>query len=510
MAHKIEPPFYPIVYVRGYAMTANEREETFHDTYYGFAATSVEKRDVPPPDYFHADMFEGQLIRFMKMREHAYYDATNRGLEDCPDNPARSLWVCRFYDQDVFKDKLRSIEDHAEELRALVCEIIPARLRACKVDLGANLKHYKVILIAHSMGGLVCRTLIQNLLPRRKENPKDWVHRFITIGTPHKGIELGRIPDFMERFVLRKANPFDANIFEEKRMRQYLKLPSDYDPHSLGPSDSPYAFPVKRCLCLIGSDYESYGAVQHLTGSFSDGLVKQDRAYVVAGKPDAKGKYASEQKSYWANVHRAHSGRRGIVNSYESFENVHRFIFGDVKAEIYLENVQLGGTPVENADYFYDIEFALSIRGTPVYLHRRQQTPCENAIRYSRSDLEEKTVLLHTLFLNSGLKLNPDPPYSHFKLEFRVREHAIKKGLLWDREYPEKTIYAEDLEVRVGDLDEKLPGKEVQFRWLSEDGAWQDAMRNANEFRIALRAAGSMTGNLLIRAGAWPDADVAD
>jgi hypothetical protein len=37
---RIEKPYYPIVYVRGYAMRAAEREETFNDTYYGFSATS--------------------------------------------------------------------------------------------------------------------------------------------------------------------------------------------------------------------------------------------------------------------------------------------------------------------------------------------------------------------------------------------------------------------------------------------------------------------------------------
>src|SRR5690606_6302432 len=99
-----------------------------------------------------------------------------------------------------------------------------------------------------------------------------------------------------ERFVLRKTNPFNANIFEAKRMREYLKLPQGYEPHSLGSTSSTYAFPVKRCLCIIGSDYESYGAVQHVTGRFSDGLVKQDNAYCVAGKPNAQGKYGSDQK----------------------------------------------------------------------------------------------------------------------------------------------------------------------------------------------------------------------
>ena len=66
--HKISPPFYPIVYVRGYAMTEGERDDVFHDAYYGFSATSVEKRDAAPPKYFEVDIFEGQFIRLMKMK----------------------------------------------------------------------------------------------------------------------------------------------------------------------------------------------------------------------------------------------------------------------------------------------------------------------------------------------------------------------------------------------------------------------------------------------------------
>ncbi len=510
MTYKIHPPHYPIVYVRGYAMTERERDETFHDAYYGFATTSVEKRQAPPPDYLRADLFEGQLIRFMKLGRTPYFDATNRGLEDCPDNPARSLWVCRFYDEDVLRDKLRNIEDHAEDLRRLICETIPQRLRERGVDLGTNQRDYKVILVAHSMGGLVCRTLIQNLLPAAGLDPKAMIHRLVTMGTPHKGIELGRIPDLVERAVLRKFNPFNANIFEAARMRDYLQLPEGCEPHSLGETTGPFAFPVKRCLCLIGSDFESYSAVQHITGSFSDGLVKQDRAYVVSGKPDARGKYQPEQKSYWANVHRAHSGRRGIVNSYESFENIHRFLFGNAKAAVYLENIQVATQRDADTEYYYDIEFALAIRGTPVYLHRRQQDPCENAIRYPRADLETKSVLLHTVFLNTALRPAQDVPYSHFQVQFRVQERGIKKGLFWDREYPAKTIYSEDLEVRVGDFDTKQAGAEVQFRWRSDDDDWQTAEKSATGFRIPLRAAGSFAGQLLIVASSWPDESCQD
>src|SRR5438132_6763145 len=134
----IAKPYYPIVYVRGYAMRQADREETFNDAYYGFSATSVEKRQAPPPQYLQADLFEGQLIRLMKIKDYGYADSVNRGLEVFHDNPSRSVWVSRFYDQDVFRDTVRSIEAHAEDLYTLVCETIPGRLKAAGVDLGEN------------------------------------------------------------------------------------------------------------------------------------------------------------------------------------------------------------------------------------------------------------------------------------------------------------------------------------------------------------------------------------
>ncbi len=496
---KLEPPHYPIVYVRGYAMTRGAREETFHDAYCGFAATCVEARSAPKPAYFELDIFEGQLIRFLK--QHRYADAFNRGLQDAAENPSRSVWISRFYDRDHLQKDLRSIEDHAEDLRQLVCETIPERLETAGVDLGANRKDYKVILIAHSMGGLVCRTLIQNLLPARKQDPKRWIHRLVTIGTPHKGIELGAIPDFAEDLLATTLNPCDANIFKEDRMRDYLKLREKkgkawkYELHSLGPQDGPYSFPPARCLCLIGSDYHSYDMTRHATGNFSDGLVKQDRAYI--------------KDAFYANVHRAHSGRRGIVNSYESFENVQRFLFGNIKAVIALEDIEVRTPQETNCRYFYDFEFLASIRGTGVFLHRREQDPCENALRLGRNELPE-SLALYTGFMNSALKMNPDDSFVHFALTLRVVEHRLEKVCLWDRQYPGRPIYSETLEIRVGDTDPKQPGDEVQFRWFSDVGGsslpWTTAPASRDgAFRFPLRNAGAFAGTLTIRAGAWPD-----
>jgi len=309
MSHQIKTPYYPIVYVRGYAMTADEREETFHDAYYGFAANSVEKRQASKENNYQvADIFEGQLIRFMKIKDYGYADSINYGLRDFHGDTSRSIWVCRFYDQDYINGKIRSIEMHAEDLAKLVLVDIPLKLQQSGVvNVGTD---YKFILIAHSMGGLVCRTLIQNILQdsgdglRKKypesilgpllDRPLDLIFKLVTIGTPHKGIELGNVPDIIEKTVVSLLNPFDSSIFQEKRMREYLKLPDkDFEVNSLGNS----GFPIKRCLCVIGSDYNAYGAVKHATGGFSDGLVKQDRAYIVDGPRPSTGVYLGQECS---------------------------------------------------------------------------------------------------------------------------------------------------------------------------------------------------------------------
>jgi len=501
---KIQQPYYPIVYVRGYAMTAQERQDTFNDTYYGFSATSVEKREAPPPYHFEVDVFEGQLIRLMKIKQYGYADAANQGLQDFHDNPSRSLWVCRFYDQDQHSQKVRGIEEHAEDLHQLVCERIPARLKEAGVDLGRGDRAYKVILIAHSMGGLVCRTLIQNLLPTRKQDPKRWIHRLVTLGTPHGGIELSHVPDFVETVATNWLNFFNSGIFAPDRMVQYLKLPKGYEAHSLGNPADPLTFPVQRCLCLIGSDYHSYNIVKNLAGSFSDGLVKQDRAYLVAGPKPAKGAdYPPERVCYWANVHRAHSGHRGIVNSYESYENIQRFLFGDTKVELALENIKIHNTPQDRERLFYDVEFLYSIRNTGVYLHRRQQDPCENAERLEWNRVP-KRLHLHTGFMNSKMR-DPRSPFSHFSIKLRVVEHRVKENLLWDKEYPERPIYNETLEMRVGNPDPKHPGDRVEYRWLSDGEQWnQLPAGDDGAFRIDLRQASALSATLVLRASAWP------
>jgi hypothetical protein len=72
------------------------------------------------------------------MKEHNHLDASNSSLSiaQAGQNPTRSVWVCRFYDDDVLGKSVRDIVDQAADLKNLVTDVIPTQLESAGVDLG--------------------------------------------------------------------------------------------------------------------------------------------------------------------------------------------------------------------------------------------------------------------------------------------------------------------------------------------------------------------------------------
>lgn len=100
-------PFHPIIYVRGYAMTQKEIDETTADPFCGFNLGSTVYRAVPdkkkPPRKF---IFESPVVRLAS--DFGYrdvyedgYDILDDEWEANPDNrlPSRSIVVYRYYDE---------------------------------------------------------------------------------------------------------------------------------------------------------------------------------------------------------------------------------------------------------------------------------------------------------------------------------------------------------------------------------------------------------------------------
>ena len=465
------------------------------------------------------------------MKEFAYVDASHGGLglamRDAVDigrpvlNPTRSLWISRFYDTDVVTGRVRPISKHAQDLRTLIDETIPEALNDCGVDTSGP--DYKVILVAHSMGGLVCRALIQKLYPESGIDPKSKIYRLVTMGSPHGGIEFGIVPNFLESFVVNTFNPGDASMFYDHQMRQYLNLSDEESLNNLGvigrATKDEKSFPASRCFCIIGSNHAAYdvlgGQQKRITGNYSDGLVKQDRAFI--------------EQAFTANVHRAHSSRdQGIVNSYQSFENVQRFLFGDTKVAVKLAEFTITNPLGVGQKGYYSVEFRLAVRGAgAVFLHDRREDPCENAFRFTAEDAATPLSLaLHNVFLSSK-KAQAGDPTLNFLISFRVTATQIEKGMLWDHEYPVRPIYSETLEIRVDTVKAKafwadglLAPEIVQYNWLSGTDeiniaveqtspgkVWQNALFENEQFSIPLRKADSLSGILQLTPSTWPDKD---
>jgi hypothetical protein len=101
----------------------------------------------------------------------------------------------------------------------------------------------------------------------------------------------------------------------------------------------------------------------------------------------------------------------------------------------------------------YDFEFAISVRGTGVFLHQRRQDPCENALRLKREDLD-KTPTLHL--------------------------HGAKAATVEYRRLTDAT-----------DLDDPK--------------SWTRAELKDKIFRLELRKTGTLSAELCLQAGKWPD-----
>ncbi|MEW6072542.1 MAG: hypothetical protein AB1726_08120 [Planctomycetota bacterium] len=448
----ITPPYYPIVYVRGYAATMAEIEETVATPYMGFNLGSTKLRQSYAGEVVRF-IFESPLIRLMK--DEGYVDAYRGG--DLPPEgervPAKSVWIFRYYErvsEELGEGERVEIEDFAADLRRFLLRV---QDHVCGADEAERAK-FRVHLVAHSMGGLVCRCYLQNFCRyeggKKRSAPLDpLVDKVFTYATPHNGIEMQgfNVPD------LGALDRLQVRNFNRGRMREYLRLgPGSDDVSSLDG-----AFPPERFFCLAGTNHRDYQAFHGLsrrgTGPTSDGLVMMKNA-VVRDAPRA-------------HVHRSHSGHYGIVNSEEGYQNLRRFLFGEVRIDALLraEEITLpaavqrkkdGGAKIHAQ---YNIDVAARVRNAGCFLSERRVSQ-ESAVRRRYEDLVEagKPAYLFTGYLYSG---NPEGPGTRgadvrdtalaFAIEIAIEVPVFEvDGRFWfDEHYEGARLYAETITFHV-------------------------------------------------------------
>lgn len=438
----LEPPHYPIIYVRGYAGTDAEIDETVADPYMGFNIGATKFRQVWTGQV-RRHYFESPLYRLTK--DFGYSDVYSNG-QFMPDDwsvPAKCVVIYRYYDEQFFDDLSgndpasldeitglsRDIERFASGLGALILRL---RDRVCGNDADAR-KAFRVYIIAHSMGGLVTRCFLQNPDVATKE-AKILVDKVFTYATPHNGIDvrvLGNVPSFF--------STNSVNNFSRPRMAQYLGLTGS----TPSVDDLNGTFDPDRFFCAVGTNWRDYSAAggwsKRLVGPMSDGLVQIANA-AVSG--DWNGRKIQSPRAY---VHRSHSGHFGIVNSEEAYQNLVRFLFGDVRVDGILDLDEITLPPdvkreKENGKEIrasYHFEVILRVRGYDWDLHRRTADE-ESAVFRSYDEIFPKDGSrlrpphLFSTFLSAGARVKARRQSLGFSIDLGVLvPEYVVNGFLW-------------------------------------------------------------------------------
>ena len=317
-------PYHPIIYVRGFAATQDEIEETVADPYMGFNIGSTKARMAWTGDVKRF-FFESPLVRLMN--DHGYADVFVDGEDlvaaeraDCA-IPYRSIIIYRYYDEaskDFGTGETPLIAHFAKGLDTLILRL---RDKICADPKNAmRPEDFRVYLVAHSMGGLICRAFLLNLQIGSAQ-ARAAVDKLFTYATPHNGIDMRIV-----RNVPGWLSFGDINNFNRTRMAEYLDLPTGDDVSIVNNC------PPARIFNLVGTNPRDYTVAGGLSawgaGDASDGLVRIENATTHGAGSD--GTDVSSPRAY---VHRSHSGHYGIVNSEEGYQNLTRFLFGALRVD---------------------------------------------------------------------------------------------------------------------------------------------------------------------------------
>ena len=476
----------PIVYVRGFAGGTNGINTQVDDPFYGFndGCTHIRVDGDGVPRFYQ---FESPLLRLMM--DHHYQLLVHGGQRAYLENyqgkdlAKNSIWIHRFYDEaattfsaPVHRSPLRrimdAVEDHIANPKKFKIEAAAEELYELILLILDKTGAGRVYLVAHSMGGLVARSMLQKICQQQDPQGKpripasELVDKFFTYATPHGGIdfEFSALDWAMDAF-----GPVGADIFAPDKMYGYLdkdatwgdRAPAKWDPQEI----SPQIFEPDRIFCLIGTDPTDYTLTRDVVGPESDGLVRIKRAYV--------------RNANRAYVHRSHSGRYGEVNSEEGYQNLRRFLFG-----AYQVKVDLRGLPAPDQakgrrpNEVWQADLKMTIRDLPIVLHEQLAAHyCPILLdreREQHADGKDAPIPLTTVFLldpaTASTPGDSQQLRARYALSLRVFHLTQHNGSYsWDSHLEQTPDREDTLIVDVGrNADDPVTATRAWLAWNSQ------------------------------------------
>lgn len=473
--------FHPIVYVRGYAMTRGEIDDTTADPFCGFNLGSTVFRATADKTRARKYIFESPVLRLAS--DYGYADVFADGLDIMDDEwddgatlSRRSIVVYRYYDPAsnlLGTGETPPITKFAEDLGKLIARV---RELVCRnPENGITPDTFRCYLVAHSMGGLVCRAFLQNPALSATDVRKA-VDKFFTYATPHNGIDVAgvNVPAWLTLH--------DTDNFSRARMAKYLDLEPLFQRTKRVHWMPEEHFSSERVFCLIGTNRSDYEAAQGLSRTFvghgSDGLVKIENAWVCGVATDGR-ESSPVAKAF---VYRAHSGHFGIVNSEEAYQNLIRFLFGDLRVDVWIDvgtirlppDVQREETSGKTVEALYQFEVLASPRGKLWYLTRRvaeeDSVACLRYQEWKTETTRPVPLYVSSVFLDRAARIDKTRASLAYSLTLGVRvpDYEINRKLWLNQHFEGGYLFHDQVKIEI------FPGSddgtwEVRYDWQSEN-----------------------------------------
>jgi hypothetical protein len=183
--------------------------------------------------------------------------------------------------------------------------------------------------------------------------------------------------------------------------------------------------------------------------------------------------------AWHAFVHRSHSGPYGVVNSEEGYQNLRRFLFGDLQVQADLVGHR---QPPDSArgDLVWQAEVRLSIRGVSIVMHEQTADHwCPIQLSIPRTeDSPDTPQPLVTTFLSSKLAPGSDTPI-RYALHLKVLSLEERDGIFHFGHHLERVADFDDILIvdvgqRNGALvawaawNSQIPGANRDFKFTGD------------------------------------------
>jgi len=326
------------------------------------------------------------------------------------------------------------------------------------------------------MGGLVCRAFLQNA-KLGSDEARRCVDKYFTFATPHNGIDMAgvNVPEWL--------GSNDINNFNRDRMAEYLDLKALYRKTQRVDWLQEEIFPSSRVFCMVGTNRSDYDVAAGLSRTFvghgSDGLVRIENASVWG--VNARGGFSAPSATAYA--YRSHSGKFGIVNSEEAYQNLARFLFGDIRVDLWAD-VDEVRVPQElealdaegKVNALYQFEVLASPRGKRWYLTRRIAEEDSVATRThielrDSKNTNGRRIYLSTIFLANRYRVDPRRLTLAYSLTLGVRvpDYEVDRRFWPDRHYEGGYLFRDSVVLEM--TPPTTPGADwsVKYDWQKDN-----------------------------------------